>query len=67
MFISDSEIRYYVCFGDAVGPPNFDKGHFTVFQELVTRLGADTKNFTHLINIHHVGIIFEHEAVGVLT
>ena len=40
---------------------------FTVFQVLITCLGADTKNFTHLININHVGIIFEHEAVGVLT
>ena len=56
-----------VDFNFVIVTANFDKGHVTVFQELITRLGADTKDFTHLINIHDVGIIFEHEAIGVFT
>ena len=51
--------------GDAIGTSNLHCLHFTLVQQLVPGLGADFQCITHLLNVHHIGVLAQHDAVGI--
>ena len=51
--------------GDAIGTSNLHRLHFALVQQFVPGLGADFQCITHLLNVHHVGVLAQHDAVGI--
>jgi len=51
--------------GDSIRPPHLQAGDLTILQKLVSCFCAYTQQFTHLLNVHHVGVFPEHEFIGI--
>ena len=51
--------------GDAIGTPNLHRLHFALVQQLVPGFGADFQCITHLLNVHHIGVLAQHDTVGI--
>ncbi len=52
-------------FGDAIRAPDFHRRDFTLMQQLVACLGADFPCIAHLLNVHHIGVLAQHDTVGI--
>jgi len=52
-------------FGYAIGTSDFHCRDFTLMQQLVACLGADFQCIAHLLNVHHIGVLAQHDTVGI--
>ena len=52
-------------FGDAIRAPDFHRRDFAFVQQLVPRFGADFPCIAHLLNVHHIGVLAQHDTVGI--
>ena len=51
--------------GDAIRAPNFHRLHFAFVQQLVPGLGADFQCIAHLFDVHYIGVLAQHDTVGI--
>ena len=52
-------------FGDAIRAPDFHRRDFALVQQLVPRFGADSQGIAHLLDVHHIGVLAQHDTVGI--
>ena len=60
---TNAEIRKKMSLGNPVGSSNLQAADTAGFNDLISRLCTDGKNLTHLIDVQHVGVIFQHELI----
>ena len=54
---TDAEIRKKMSLGNPIGSSNLQTADAAGFDDLISRLCADGKNLTHLIDVQHVGVL----------
>ena len=50
---------------NTIGSADLEATDFAFTQDAITGLCADAEYFAHLLNTHHIGIVFQHELVGI--
>ena len=50
---------------NTIGSADLEAKDFAFAQNTIAGLCADAEYFTHLLNAHHIGIVFQHELVGI--
>ena len=65
MLAANLKVGKQVGFGDTIRAPDFHRRDFAFVQQLVPRFGADSQGFSHLLNVHHIGILAQHHTVGI--
>lgn len=70
LFLNGGGVAYTkICqnmrFRDAVGSADLKTFDFTFPKDAIAGFDADTENFAHLLDAHHVGIVLKYEFVRV--
>ena len=50
---------------NTIGSADLEAKDFAFTQNAIAGLCADAEYFTHLLNAHHIGIVFQHELIGI--
>ena len=50
---------------NTIGSADFKTADFTFPQDAIAGLRTDAEYFTHLLNAHHIWVVFQHELVGI--
>ena len=50
---------------NTIGSSDLETTDFAFPQDAVAGLCADAEYFAHLLNAHYIGIVFQHELVGI--
>ena len=48
-----------------IGSANLEAENLAFTQNAIAGLCADAEDFAHLLDAHYIGIIFQHELVGI--
>ena len=62
---TDAEKREKMSLRNTIGSADFETTDFAFPQDAVAGLCADAEYFAHLLNAHYIGIVFQHELVGI--
>lgn len=62
---SDAEVGKQMSLWNAVRSAYLEAADFPFSQNSIGSLCADTEYFTHLADVHYIGVFLEHELVGI--
>lgn len=53
--------------GNPIGASDLQAGNFATFQQTVTRFGAHPQCLAHLLNVHYIRLLPQHNAVSIFN